>query len=131
MLIRSIPSGEELALAAPLGEVNETVRNVVGVTWVLVPAVVVLVLSLLLSRGVCPFEDLIATAGLIAAGDLSQRVEVGDATSEVGQLGRARKSTLAKIDVSFEAKVASAARLRQFVANAAHELRTPLPFIRG
>jgi two-component system OmpR family sensor kinase len=74
---------------------------------------------------------MISTAGMIAGGDLSHRVEVEDQATEVGQLGQALNAMLSHIESSFAAKEASEQRLRQFVADASHELRTPLTSIRG
>jgi two-component system OmpR family sensor kinase len=74
---------------------------------------------------------MIATAGVIAGGDLSHRVEVVDETTEVGQLAGALNAMLAQIESSFAAKEASEERLRKFIADASHELRTPLTSIRG
>src|SRR5579862_690606 len=71
------------------------------------------------------------TAGAIAAGDLSRRVEPADDYTEVGRLGLALNSMLGQIEEAFDERKASEARLRRFVADASHELRTPLTSIRG
>ena len=71
------------------------------------------------------------TAGEIAAGDLSQRVEETDNRTEVGRLGSALNVMLGRIEAAFREREASEARLRRFVADASHELRTPLTSIRG
>jgi two-component system OmpR family sensor kinase len=104
---------------------------VVVATSVVTLLVVVLVVWFTIRRGLRPIDDMIATAGLIASGDLSHRVEHEDEVTEVGRLGRALNAMLARIETSFAAKEASERRLRQFVADASHELRTPLTSIRG
>jgi two-component system, OmpR family, sensor kinase len=71
------------------------------------------------------------TAGAIAAGDLSRRVEPADDFTEVGRLGLALNSMLGQIEHAFDERTKSEARLRRFVADASHELRTPLTSIRG
>ena len=71
------------------------------------------------------------TAGAIAAGDLSRRVEPADEHTEVGRLGLALNAMLGQIESAFAERTASEARLRRFVADASHELRTPLTSIRG
>jgi two-component system OmpR family sensor kinase len=78
-----------------------------------------------------PLEGIGATAGAIAAGDLSRRVEPATERTEVGRLGLALNAMLAQIEAAFEERRASQDRLRRFVADASHELRTPLTSIRG
>ena len=67
------------------------------------------------------------TAGAIAAGDLSRRVEPADDRSEVGRLGLALNSMLGQIEGAFAERTASESRLRRFrrrrrarAAHAAH-----------
>src|SRR4029079_6919350 len=81
--------------------------------------------------GLRPLETMGETAGAIAAGDLSRRVEPADDRTEIGQLGASLNAMLAQIEAAFEERRASEARLRRFVADASHELRTPLTSIRG
>jgi two-component system, OmpR family, sensor kinase len=71
------------------------------------------------------------TAGAIAGGDLSHRVESTDPRSEVGRLGIALNAMLDRLERAFGEREASEDRLRQFLADASHELRTPLASIRG
>lgn len=78
-----------------------------------------------------PLEDMATTAGAIANGDLSQRVQRSDDTSEVGRLGKALNTMLSRIEQSFAEQQAGEERLRRFAADASHELRTPLTAIRG
>jgi two-component system, OmpR family, sensor kinase len=107
------------------------------VTMIIVATNVVVFVSLLLivwltiRRGLRPIDNMIDTAALIAAGDLSRRAESADPATEVGQLATALNAMLNRIEASFAAKEASEHRLRQFVADASHELRTPLTSIRG
>jgi two-component system OmpR family sensor kinase len=81
--------------------------------------------------GLRPLREMQETAGKIAAGDLSQRVEVVDGHTEVGQLGLALNEMLHQIETAFDERTKSEERLRRFVADASHELRTPLTSIRG
>ena len=55
----------------------------------------------------------------ISAGDLSQRINVAEAESELGQLATVLNSTFARLETAF-------AQQKQFAADAAHELRTPV-----
>jgi two-component system OmpR family sensor kinase len=82
-------------------------------------------------RELRPLERMAQKSRAIAAGDLSQRVEPDDPRTEVGQLGEALNAMLAEIERAFDDRLAAEERLRQFVADASHELRTPVTSIRG
>jgi two-component system OmpR family sensor kinase len=71
------------------------------------------------------------TAGAIAAGDLSERVPAEPQGTEAAELGDALNRMLTTIEGAFAERAASEARLRRFVADASHELRTPVTTIRG
>lgn len=71
------------------------------------------------SRAIRPIEDISATAVKISAGDLSQRINVAEAESELGRLATVLNSTFARLEIAF-------AQQQQFTADAAHELRTPV-----
>lgn len=129
------------AVAAPLADVDSTVRHLMGIE--LVVGLGVLVGLAVLGYGVVrsslrPLVEVEATAEAIAAGDLSQRVPERDPRTEVGSLSRSLNAMLGQVESAFLAQQESEAtarqseeRMRQFVADASHELRTPLTSIRG
>ena len=86
---------------------------------------------LLVRRGLRPLEDIAGTADAITAGDLSRRVEPADEQTEVGRLGLALNTMLGRIESAFDDQRASEERLRRFVADASHELRTPVTTLLG
>jgi two-component system OmpR family sensor kinase len=86
---------------------------------------------LLIRIGLRPLDRIGATAGAIAAGDLSQRVSPAEGRTEIGRLGLALNAMLGQIEQAFERRQASEERLRRFLSDASHELRTPLTSIRG
>ncbi|HEY3931934.1 MAG TPA: ATP-binding protein [Verrucomicrobiae bacterium] len=73
----------------------------------------------LVSRAIKPIEQISSTAVKISAGDLSQRINVTEAESELGQLAAVLNSTFARLESAF-------AQQKQFASDAAHELRTPV-----
>ncbi|MCF2533686.1 sensor histidine kinase [Yinghuangia soli] len=81
--------------------------------------------------GLRPLRRIEQTAAAIAAGDLSHRVPAGAAGTEIGRLSAALNGMLAQIETAFEARAQSEARMLRFVADAGHELRTPLSSVRG
>ena len=131
----SIASGSAtLVIAVPLDDVHSTVQRLTMIELLVgaIALVAVGVLALILVRvGLRPLGRIEQTAGAIAAGDLSQRIENSDPRTEVGRLGAALNEMLAQIERAFAERERSENRLRQFVADASHELRTPLTSVRG
>ncbi|MEA2138167.1 MAG: two-component system, OmpR family, sensor kinase [Solirubrobacteraceae bacterium] len=87
--------------------------------------------SWIVRLGLRPLERIGETAGAIAGGDLTRRVDQAQERTEVGRLGLALNAMLARLEEAFAERRASEERLRRFLADASHELRTPLASIRG
>lgn len=113
-------------------DLSETVKTM-GQFVVIELAVMLTVLGLSAMLGVAmvrvglrPLNEVEQTAEeIIAGGDLSRRVpELAAPGTEMGRLSITLNSMLAKIE-------GSVARLRRFVGDASHELRTPVTGIRG
>jgi two-component system, OmpR family, sensor kinase len=135
VLVQAVPqAGRILIVAIPLTEIAQTLSRLFGIE-VLVSVLVLAALAAaawwLIKRDLRPLESMAATAGEIAAGDLSQRVEPAGTKTEVGRLGLALNAMLAQIEEAFAERTRSEEKLRRFVADASHELRTPLTSIRG
>jgi heavy metal sensor kinase len=71
------------------------------------------------SRAIRPIKEISSTAVKISAGDLSRRINIAEAESELGQLAAVLNSMFARLETAF-------AQQRQFTSDAAHELRTPV-----
>jgi two-component system, OmpR family, sensor kinase len=124
-----------IVMAAPLTSDDATIERLLFVeaaVAALVLATVAFIGWRVVGVGLRPLDDMTDTASAIAAGDLSNRVDLpDDRRDEVGRLGSALNSMLSQIEAAFREKEVSEEHLRQFVADASHELRTPLTSIRG
>lgn len=70
-----------------------------------------------------PLRAIGATARAISAGNLHQRLGLGEPADELTELGYTLDDLFARLEASFDAQ-------RHFIANASHELRTPLAGLR-
>ena len=73
-------------------------------------------------RGLAPLRNVADEAAKIDIDELNQRLSEGGVPAEILPLVGAFNDTLARLD-------AGVGRLRRFIANAAHELRTPLAIL--
>ncbi|HEV2453396.1 MAG TPA: ATP-binding protein [Verrucomicrobiae bacterium] len=125
ILTHSVPSGEALSIG---GAITPELQ-ILKATEITLTAVggVILFLGLaggwwISSRAIRPVESISATAVKIAAGDLSQRINVAEVESELGRLAAVLNSTFGRLESAF-------AQQKQFASDAAHELRTPVSVI--
>jgi two-component system OmpR family sensor kinase len=127
-------AGGTTAAAVPLSEADATLRRLLRIEGLVIAGILVALGGLawwLVRIGLRPLERIGVTAGSIAAGDLSRRVDPATPRTEVGRLGLALNRMLERLEEAFAKQHASEARLRVFLADASHELRTPLASIRG
>ncbi|MEV0094911.1 HAMP domain-containing sensor histidine kinase [Streptomyces sp. NPDC050738] len=127
LLVQRIPGRGTLIAAVPLDQVQGTLRKVLIVEAAATVGVLALLAGSglwLLRRGLRPLESMARDADAIAFGDRAGRVAPADDTTEVGRLGLALNTMLA-------AERTTQDRLRRFVADASHELRTPVTAVLG
>ncbi|MFZ5827536.1 MAG: sensor histidine kinase [Bacillota bacterium] len=112
-----------MAPAEPLRQSLQTARRyliLAGAVTLVLGTLLALMLARSLTR---PVQAMERATRSIARGDFSVRVPV-DSSDEIGRLGEAVNQMTAQLD-AFET------RRREFLANVAHELRTPVSYIRG
>ena len=130
-----------LIVGADLGNINAVIADL-AVTILIIGAIIVCILALaivmVVRASLRPLVDIEETAGEIAAGHLNRRVPERDPRTEIGSLGRSLNTMLSQIETAFHAQEASEVaahqseeRMRRFIADASHELRTPVTAIRG
>jgi two-component system OmpR family sensor kinase len=135
--VLAFPTGDQSGttiVAIPLHDVDQALARLLRVELLVSGGVLLALLTLawwLVRTGLRPLDEIGVTAGAIARGDLSRRVEPASEDSEVGRLGLALNAMLGQIELAFGEREESEDRLRNFIADASHELRTPLASIRG
>jgi two-component system, OmpR family, sensor kinase len=85
----------------------------------------------LINHALRPLRRVADTAEAIAAGDFEQRAKLSQSHDEVGRLGLAFDAMVDRLQGAMAAAVASEDRMRRFLADASHELRTPVTVLRG
>ncbi|HZA19529.1 MAG TPA: HAMP domain-containing sensor histidine kinase [Actinomycetota bacterium] len=134
VLVSPIAEGGTLIVAIPLADAQDTLQRLVGIE-IVVAAILLGAIGVaawvIIRRELHPLDHMTQAASEIVAGDLSRRVDEPNPRTEVGRLGRALNRMLEHIEQAFQARRASEDRMRRFLGDASHELRTPVTSIRG
>jgi signal transduction histidine kinase len=115
------PCGQYAPHLSFAGTVSHDARqNVAGVALIALLGVLALGTGWLIAgRVLRPLRTITATARDISAGNLHQRLAVDGPDDEFRQLGDTLDGLFGRLEAAFQAQ-------RRFVANASHELRTPI-----
>jgi signal transduction histidine kinase len=94
-------------------------------------ALLAFIAGLLVSRSLAaPISDLTSAAGEMSAGDLSVRAPV-HGRDEIGQLASQFNQMAERLETSFAELGTERDTLRRFIADASHELRTPITALKN
>ena len=110
-----------------LGEVPATLHSVAVASLTLIPFVVVLTSFggwMIARRALAPIDAIDSTLRSIEATDLSRRVDLHPADRELSGLMRTINGLLARLERAFK-------DLRDFTADASHQLQTPLTVMKS
>jgi heavy metal sensor kinase len=102
-------------------------REMVSILAIGLPVAVLLVAFtgyLVAARALKPVDAMAQRASRITAEQLNERLQIENPNDELGQLGAAFNTALARLELSFD-------QLQRFTADASHELRTPLTAIKS
>jgi len=125
-----MPAGREsytLLVATPLQNQEQTLESARAAFSVAIP-LALLIAGLggyfLARKSLSPVVTMGEQAARIGASNLNERIPVPENNSELGRLARIFNDLLARLDESF-------AQQRRFMADASHELRTPVAVVCG
>ncbi len=125
-LVRSL-GGIDYVGVAEVGDVVRAVDSIRAFVWIGVPvmvSVVGLITWLLTGRALRPVSDITGRVSEISARTLNERVPVPSTDDEISKLALTMNQMLDRLE-------ADDVRLRRFVADVSHELRSPVAVLRS
>lgn len=116
-----------LQVATPIDTLEERERTHIFLTTLMVPILIIsssFISFLIAGNALSPIKDLTDAANNIAVKNLSLRVPEVNTGDEVEELSKTLNNLLDRLETAFKGQ-------ENFVANASHQLNTPLAIIKG
>jgi signal transduction histidine kinase len=124
-----LPDGTEVSFSASRASIAHAVTNLLLVELLVAAAALVLATLFVLQgtrTALRPLSAVIETATRIAQGDSKLRLTPSRTDTELGSLAQAFDQMVDALETAVEDARASDAATRRFLADASHELRTPI-----
>lgn len=112
---------------ADVSDIDRGLDQIRSIVWLSVPVLVIgggLLAWLLTGRALRPVHSITSQVEEISSGNLHQRVPEPETGDEIAELAATMNSMLDRLEVDDR-------RLRQFVSDASHELRSPVAVLRS
>lgn len=116
---------------APQRDMIRAITFTISISILVIALIGTFLTNYLVGRSFRPLHEIEMVANKIAAGDLTKRIPAAPTTTEVGSLSNSLNVMLSNLEQAFSAVELSERKMRRFVSDASHELRTPTAAIRG
>ena len=116
-----------LQVGAPLQESTAALNALFYILIFGIPLAVILASGVgwfLAKKALSPVDMVTGLARKIEAGSLNERLDVSGPKDELGRLAKTFNDMIARLELSFK-------QMKQFTADASHELKTPLTVLKG
>ncbi|MEK6599028.1 MAG: ATP-binding protein [Deltaproteobacteria bacterium] len=116
-----------LQVGAPLQESTTALNALFYILIFGIPLAVILASGVgwfLAKKALSPVDMVTGLARKIEAGSLNERLDVSGPKDELGRLAKTFNDMIARLELSFK-------QMKQFTADASHELKTPLTVLKG
>lgn len=126
--------GTTVTVLASRAGVDGTLRRVLVLEVIGSLVAVALLVGLLVRasrRALGPIDEVVATARRIGAGRTGERLRPDRPDTELGRMAMAFDEMLDALEEAIDESRTAEARMRRFVAQAAHQLRTPVAALRS
>lgn len=124
-----LASGSIVRVAADSSQVETTLaqlRTVLVVASLATLVLAAVVLMLVVGRSLAPLDDMTRVARSITSGDRGRRLRPDRPRTDIGRTATAFDEMLDEVEGAEQAALQAEQRLRDFLSDAAHELRTPV-----